>query len=129
VAFSGFSGFSGDTLGHIFATINGGVTWTDISGNLPNIPVNDLVVDPDLPNTLYAATDVGVFSTADGGTTWSTLVSGLPNVAVLSLKLHRASRTLRAATHGRGMYDVQIPLLPGPQLPPFAFPFLVRPTP
>lgn len=109
VTFSGFSGFlSGDTQGHIFRTTNSGVTWTDISGNLPNIPVNDVVIDPDVPNTFYVATDVGVFSTADGGATWTTLVTGLPRVAVLSLKLRPASRTLRAATHGRGVWDLAL---------------------
>jgi photosystem II stability/assembly factor-like uncharacterized protein len=71
--FSGFSGFAtGDTLGHVFQTMNTGGTWTDISGNLSNIPVNDLVVDPVLANTFYAATDTGVFMTSNGGTTWST---------------------------------------------------------
>ncbi len=109
VTFSGFSGFGGDVLGHAFKTINGGSSWTDISGNLPNIPVNDIEVDADIPNTLYAATDVGVFRSSDGGATWSPLVTGLPRVAVLGLKLHRPSRTLRAATHGRSMWDVIVP--------------------
>ncbi|HEV2210504.1 MAG TPA: hypothetical protein VG167_17150, partial [Verrucomicrobiae bacterium] len=46
--FSGYSGF-GDTQGHVFMTTNAGANWTDISGNLPNAPVNDIVVDPDMP--------------------------------------------------------------------------------
>ncbi|MCL4522552.1 MAG: hypothetical protein M1451_01415, partial [Acidobacteria bacterium] len=109
VTFSGFSGFlSGDTQGHVFRTTNSGVTWTDISGNLPNVPVNDVVIDPDVPNTYYVATDVAVLSTADSGVTWSTMVTGLPRVAVLSLKLHQPSRTLRAATHGRGLWDLKL---------------------
>jgi photosystem II stability/assembly factor-like uncharacterized protein len=127
VAFSAFSfvgtdpiGFSiNDPLGHIFKTADGGTTWKDVScstsncqipatGDLPNIPVNDLVLDPDVPNTLYAATDLGVFvgNCAAMPCTWSTLGSGLPRVAVISLRLHEASRTLRAATHGRGVWDV-----------------------
>ncbi len=108
VTFSGFSGFGGDTQGHVFKTTNGGGIWTDISGNLPNIPANDVVVDPDISNTFYVATDVGVFRTINGGTTWSTLVTGLPNVAVLGLKLHEPSRTLRAATHGRSAWDLSL---------------------
>jgi hypothetical protein len=110
VTVSGFSGFFGDTQGHVFKTTNGGAAWTDLSGNLPNIPVNDLVIDPDIPNTLYVATDIGVFASSDGGTSWSTFSSGLPGVAVLGLKLDRGSRTLRAATHGRGMYDATVPI-------------------
>jgi hypothetical protein len=132
ITYSGFSGFGGDNLGHIFMTINAGVTWNDVSctdggrcgipnmGDLPNIPVNDLVIDPVLPGTLYAATDLGVFqgtcTTATPTTprtcSWSTLGSALPNVAVLSLKLHAPSRTLRAATHGRGVWDLALGGIP-----------------
>jgi hypothetical protein len=107
VTYSGFSGFT-DTNGHVFETLNGGSTWSDISGNLPNIPVNDIAVDPELPGTLYVATDLGVFSTGNGGASWAIVGTGLPNVAVLSLKLHEVSRTLRAASHGRSAWDLSL---------------------
>jgi photosystem II stability/assembly factor-like uncharacterized protein len=105
--FSGFTGF-GDSLGHVFRTTTGGASWTDISGDLPNIPVNWLVTAPDAPNTLFLATDIGVFYTTNGGTNWNSLVNGLPRVAVLGLALHAPARILRAATHGRGMWDVDV---------------------
>jgi hypothetical protein len=115
-AYAAFSGFSfvvnssnftvNDPTGHIFKTTDRGATWADVScsvancmtpagTDLPNIPVNDVVVDPDVPGTVYAATDLGVFVGTCTGTpcatwTWSTLGSGLPRVAVLSLKLHEA---------------------------------------
>jgi len=113
VTLSGFSGFLGDTQGHVFKTTDGAASWSDISGDLPNIPVNDIVIDPDQTNTVYVATDIGVFQTTDGGTSWTPLGSGLPTVAVLGLKLHRASRTLRAATHGRSAWDLALGV-PGP---------------
>jgi len=109
VTFSGFAAATGPQ-GHVYMTTTGGASWTDISGNLPNIPVNDLVVDPDLSNTLYIGTDAGVMATTDGGTTWSNLGSGLPQVVVLSLVLHRPTRTLRAGTHGRSAWDIAVPL-------------------
>lgn len=108
LTFSGYSGFT-DTQGHVFKTTDLGASWSDISGNLPNIPVNDIVVDPLLPNTLYVATDIGVFSTSDDGNAWSILGAGLPRVTVMALKLHAASRTLRAGTYGRSMWDLQLP--------------------
>jgi hypothetical protein len=128
VAFSGFAvdqslnGGTTDLKGHIFKTVNGGASWTDISchandcatplsSDLPNTSVNDLVLDPDDSSrkTLFAATDTGVFVTTNGGTSWSTLGTGLPNVAVFSLVLHEPSRTLRAATHGRSAWDYALP--------------------
>jgi len=133
VAFSGFAFVAGsinDPTGHLFKTTDGGATWTDISctvascvspaaSDLPNTPVNDVVVDPDVAGTLYAATDIGVYiGTCTTTCTWSTLSAGLPRVAVLSLKLHRASRTLRAATHGRGVWDIVLNnfTFPGPHI-------------
>jgi len=106
-----FSGFSAAIYdgGHIFRSANGGLVWTDISGNLPDIPVNDLAIDPDLANTLYAATDIGVFWSTNGGTSWAPLMNGLPQSPVLSLKLQEKSRLLRAGTHGRGAWDLQLP--------------------
>jgi uncharacterized protein (TIGR03437 family) len=117
-AYVAFSGFMPNSQGHVFKTTDSGADWTDISGNLPNLlPVNNLVVDPDIPDTLYIGTDAGVMVTTDGGATWTTLGNGLPLVVVDSLVLHRASRTLRAATHGRSMWDILVPL-PSPSLQP-----------
>ncbi len=105
VTFSGFTGF-GDSLGHVFKCVT--TTCTDISSNLPNTPANDIVIDPAVANTCYLATDTGVYMTSNGGTSWSTFSNGLPNVAVVGMKLHAASRTLRAATHGRSAWDISL---------------------
>ena len=112
VAYATFSSFAAATAvqGYIFQTTDGGESWTNITGDLPAIPVNDLVIDPDLPNTLYIGTDIGVKVSTDGGATWSTLGAGLPNVAAVSLNLHRTGRILRAGTHGRGLWEIAIPL-------------------
>jgi photosystem II stability/assembly factor-like uncharacterized protein len=126
VTFSGFSGFNGDTHGHVFQTTTGGTAWLDISssticpapqvpGPLPNIPVNDIVIDPDVAGRLYAATDIGLLQgdLQTLGACWQPLGTGLPNVAVLSLKLDRAARQLFAATHGRSVWEQQLPLPAG----------------
>ena len=62
VTFSGFSDF-GDSLGHVFKTTNAGSSWTDISGDLPNTPVNSLVIVAGSSHTIFVGTDVGVFYT------------------------------------------------------------------
>ena len=120
VTFSGFSnwpaGCTGPT-GHVFKTVNatlGAATlWTDIDGSgLPDIPVNAIVIDPDdlTHNTLYVGTDIGAFFTANGGVSWSVLglANSLPAAEILGLALHDPSRTLRAATHGRGVWDLNL---------------------
>jgi uncharacterized repeat protein (TIGR01451 family) len=101
---------SGFRSGHVFRTVDGGITWADISGNLPDIPANAIVIDPVLANTYYVATDIGVFRTRNGGAKWSVLGVGLPRVTVLGVTLHNPSRTLRASTHGRSMWDIHVPI-------------------
>ena len=105
---SGFT-FGTDTAGHVFSTTNAGVTWFDISSNLPNTPANDIAVDQDLPGTLYLGTDVGMFYSTNAGASWAVLASGLPRVIVTSVRLHRPSRTLRVGTFGRGAWDLSVP--------------------
>ena len=84
-------------------------TWTNISGTgagtLPNIPVNALAIDPAAPGTYYIATDVAVYRTINAGASWTQFSEGLPNCAVFDLRLHNPTRLLRAATHGRGLWE------------------------
>jgi uncharacterized protein (TIGR03437 family) len=114
IAYAVFSGFPSSSVpaaqGYVFKTTDFGATWNNITGNLPVIPVNDLAIDPDLPDTLYIASDIGVKVTTNGGATWSTLGNGLPNVAVASLSLTRGARVLRAGSHGRGVWEIAIPI-------------------
>ncbi|MDE3166847.1 MAG: hypothetical protein KGN36_13660 [Acidobacteriota bacterium] len=119
VVYAVFSGFASATAvqGYVFSSADGGVTWTNITGNLPTTPVNDIAVDPDLPRTIYLATDIGVQLSTDGGATWSTLGNGLPNVVVHSLLFSRSARVLRAGTHGRSAWEIALPL-PGASLAP-----------
>jgi len=121
-AYSGFScpGVNGcDGLGHVFFTNNSGASWLQVDGDLPDVPVNDIVIDPSdaTDNTIYIASDSGVYAsrnaTAGGATVWSVLQTGLPNSQVLALRLRNTSRTLVAGTHGRGLWSLLLPDLPG----------------
>ena len=117
VAISGFAKqFVGldQVPGHVFKVTGTGTTWTNITGNLPDVPVNAIVVDPAIANSLYIGTDIGVFATTDGGITWNTMVTNLPRSVVVDLALDAPTRTLRAATHGRGMFDLTLPAAAAP---------------
>ncbi len=109
VTYSGFNTNTPNAPGHVFMTEDQGATWRDISGNLPDIPVNSVTIDPLLPGSVYIGTDLGVFQTTDGGATWIRLSNGMPKVAVFMLRYHAASRSLIAATHGRGVYRLTLP--------------------
>ena len=111
VVLSGF-GTAANPLAHVWRGVvpaTGQTTWTSISGTgagaLPDIPVNALVIEPAAPATMYIASDVAVWITTSGGTSWAPFSDGLPNVAVFDLALHAPTRLLRAATHGRGLWE------------------------
>ena len=92
--------------GHVFETVDGGATWADRSGNLPDVPMDDIVY---ANNHLDVATDFGVFTSADNGATWSRLGTNLPNVVVDQLELNPSGTMLIAATHGRGAWTIAAP--------------------
>jgi photosystem II stability/assembly factor-like uncharacterized protein len=105
-AYATFSGFrSGVALPYVLKTADGGTTWSSIVGNLPQAPVNDLVV---VGSSLYVATDVGVFVSSNSGGKWRSAGRNLPNVPVTDLEYRAASNALYAATFGRGMYMLQL---------------------
>ncbi|MBK8302435.1 MAG: hypothetical protein IPK98_03075 [Chloracidobacterium sp.] len=83
-------------------------TWTNAGSGIPDVPTNALAIDPINANNIYAGTDIGVFVSYNGGTNWAPLGTGLPRVAVFGVAIQPTSRTLRIATHGRGMYQISI---------------------
>ncbi len=125
-AYVGVMGFSTASFptSHVWKTTNGGASWTDFSGNLPDAPVNAVVVDPSktgFPGRVYAATDIGVFWSFTAAPNWEELgpapnsgqAGYLPNVAVTALGIFVSSNStklMRASTYGRGVWE--FPLTP-----------------
>ncbi len=97
----------GGGVGHVFESTDGGDTWTDVSGNLPDAPGADLVIRG---STLILSMDVGVF-VADVSTpdSWSRLGTGLPHAAVNDLALAPDGSFVVAVTHGRGLWKLPTP--------------------
>ena len=103
-----YSGYrSGDKRQHVVKSTNFGRTWSDVSGNLPAAPVNELVLLAD--RTMVVGTDVGVFASRDGGRRWLAVGKGLPVVPVLDLDVDPATRVVTAATFGHGIMRTRLP--------------------
>jgi photosystem II stability/assembly factor-like uncharacterized protein len=92
-AYVSLSGYiTGGRLPHVFKTTNLGASWSDITANLPQAPINALVVDPAAPDRIFAGGDVGVFMTQNGGAPGSRLAPALPHVVVMELDPERGTR-------------------------------------
>jgi hypothetical protein len=106
VTFGAFSRhwIPGGGVGHVFASSDGGATWTDVSGDLPDIPTEASVLWHHL---LVVGTDIGVFATfAAAPGHWFRLGEGLPAAPVADLKVSPDLGYLLVATHGRGMWKI-----------------------
>ncbi len=91
----------------MFESTDGGATWTDISGNLPDAPGADLVL---AGSRLIVSMDVGVFvADAADPTSWSRLGSGLPHAAANDLTLAPDGSFVVAVTHRRGLWRLATP--------------------
>lgn len=96
---------NGDFSPYIFRTDDGGITWTSISGDLPDRHVVWRIVQDHVnPDLLFAGTEFGLFFTVDGGEHWLPLASGIPTIPVRDLEIQRRENDLVAATFGRGFY-------------------------
>ena len=94
-------------VGHVFETHNGGATWTNVTGNLPDAPVYKLVIRG---GQLVVGSEVGAFiANRSQPTSWSRLGQNLPNVTVWDLAVTHDATTVVAGTHGRGQWELRLP--------------------
>jgi hypothetical protein len=114
------------TGNHVWKTVNGGLTWLAFDGfapnNLPDVPANALVVDSNAQGgSVYVGTDQGVYVTGTNDpntTSWLPVGGGvggkLPNVPVTALQIYNdgATKILRAATYGRGVWQFVLATTP-----------------
>ncbi len=103
-----YSGFINDKK--IFRSTNSGLSWQNISANLPNMPVNTVVCDSaDANNAIYIGTDVGVYMRNDTMKNWLYYSKNMPNVIVSDLKIHPLNHRLVASTFGRALWAYDLP--------------------
>ncbi|MFY0643163.1 MAG: T9SS type A sorting domain-containing protein [Bacteroidia bacterium] len=97
--------FSGNK---VFHTLNGGQSWENISYNLPNVNINGIRLQQDQTANLYLCTDIGVFYLSRWEDKWKYYSIGLPKVEINELEIQYEAKMLRAATFGRGLWEVPL---------------------
>lgn len=101
VSFGGFS----DNI-KVYYSPDGGLNWQNMTGSLPNVPVNCLAIDGS--NNAYAGTDNGVYYRGAGMNDWVPFYNNLPYVPVTDLIISEAEGRIRAATFGRGLWTSDV---------------------
>lgn len=118
-----YAAIQGFGVPHLYQSTDGGAQWTNITQDLPDLPLNAVLVDPNNANIVYAASDGGVYVAENisncaqsGGQCWNTLGVGLPRAPAVALSAISVGSTawLRVGTYGRGVW--QVPLLSGATL-------------
>ncbi|OOG75172.1 GEVED domain-containing protein [Flavobacterium sp. A45] len=91
----------------VYKSSDNGVTWTSITHDLNQMPIHSVVVDRYL--NIYVGTERGVYTRNwESNDNWQVFDNNLPNVAIRDLAIVTGANTLRAATWGRGLWEVPL---------------------
>jgi len=95
---------------HVARSDDGGATWSDATGDLPLLPINKVLADPNdgSGDTVYVANWIGVYRTTDGGSSWSPVGSGLPLAMISDMYLSPNGDFLRVSSYGRGVWETPL---------------------
>lgn len=86
----------------VYESTNSGQTWTPITFNLPNVPINCILMSESANDDIYIGTDIGVFVKLGTWNYWAPFMNGLPNTMVTDLEIDGG--LLTCATYGRGRW-------------------------
>lgn len=112
VTFVGYDAYTPATPGHVFDVrynpLTGTARWRDITGALGDQPILSVAYDTAGGN-IYVGTDYGVaVRGTDDEDEWRRVGSGFPAVPAYDLAFDAKTRTLFAATHGRGIFELDL---------------------
>jgi hypothetical protein len=102
--------FSNYGVSSVWQTYDGGTTWVEREGNLPDMPIRWAAYRPGNSKQAILATEIGVWTTDnldEHDVYWTPSVQGLANVRVDMLDLRKSDGTILAATHGRGLFTAK----------------------
>lgn len=108
--FVGFSGYRfNDSESYLYKSTDNGITWVDISGDLPNIIVNDILsINNISSDSLFVALDGGVYFTENGGENWNPVGTNLPLLTMSEFAIDYVNERLILGTYSRSMYSYDL---------------------
>ena len=107
-AYALINGFSAGNK--VFKTTNRGLSWSNISGNIPDVPLGGLVPHRLLTNYLYLGTEAGCYRTTNAGVSWHRWNNGMPDATIVTemkwidSTLENGKQYVIASTYGRSFW-------------------------
>ncbi len=101
-----------DFQAYVFRSDDYGENWKDVGNGIPGGPVNVVIEDSWSKDLVYVGTDMGIYLSTDQGDSWNVLGSELPITFVHDLVIQMREKQAVIATHGRGMFLLDIEELP-----------------
>ncbi|MDP9961735.1 T9SS type A sorting domain-containing protein [Chryseobacterium lathyri] len=95
----------------VFYSTDGGTTWVSKEGNLPDIPVKAIFMNPQDNNEVILGTYYGVWGTSNFQTaspTWALYSDGLGKFKVNHFDYRPSDKTILAVTYGRGAFTTNV---------------------
>lgn len=92
----------------VYITHDLGLTWTNISYNLQDMPIRTVAIDHTADHNIYLGGEIGVFVKPMNGTHWESYIEGLPTATIKDLEIQYATNTITAASWGRGLWKVPL---------------------
>ena len=94
-------------------SVDGGLTWSDISRGLPEAAVRTIVSRQGVAGELYCGTNAGVYRYSPE-TSWELFGTGLPLCEAHTLHINDKHGVMRVAT-SRGLWQVDLPATTSPR--------------
>ena len=94
----------------VWYSADGGTSWQNKEGDLPNLPVKCILQNPNATNEVIIGTELGVWYTVNfnaASPTWRRANNGMKDVKVMNFEFRSLDNTIVAATYGRGVWTGQ----------------------
>jgi photosystem II stability/assembly factor-like uncharacterized protein len=94
---------------YLYVSEDFGMSWKNISADLPQEPNNVVREDPKNDSILYVGTDGGLYVSFDKGGSYMAWTAGLPkSVAVHDIAIQSRENEIVLGTHGRSLYIAKL---------------------
>lgn len=97
--------YAGLSNGQVCISITDGAAWSQLSTVAPQVPIDRLIQDPEVPERIYAATPSGGYMSFNRGRNWTQLLIDTAGTGLLTIAVDPWTPAhIYAGTRGKGIF-------------------------